>query len=205
MWVLRDGSAEDASRIVVAMAHLVACMTCRAGISSAAPVCPHCGHPQRRPKPKSHAGLLLIVFLPVVVVGAIVIGPRIKEQLEQERRQRELYGSPPEGASTEAAIDVSSDQLHQDYVANEIRADALYRGKLLRVTGAVQAIRKDFLGHPYVVLWTTNEFEGVHARFDDDGGLASLTPGAHVTIRCIGDNVVMHSPVLRRCTLEQAR
>ena len=101
-----------------------------------------------------------------------------------------------------AAVGVTSDRLQADYAANEVNADDLYRGKVLRVTGAVQAIRKDITDHPYMVLWTKNEFEGVQARFDTDGALAGIKVGQHVTVRCIGDNVIMGSPMLRRCILE---
>lgn len=77
----------------------------------------------------------------------------------------------------EPAIGVSSDALFEAYQHNEVAADKLYRGHALRVTGAVQTIRKDISDQPYVVLWTTNEFIGVQAHFVDDDILASLHPG----------------------------
>ena len=51
-------------------------------------------------------------------------------------------------------------------------------------------------------IWTTNRFESVHASFDDTGALSQLKPGDRVVVRCIGNNVIMGSPMLRSCVLE---
>ncbi|TMQ15353.1 MAG: hypothetical protein E6J90_02430 [Deltaproteobacteria bacterium] len=72
----------------------------------------------------------------------------------------------------------------------------------MRVSGAVKAIRKDILNDPYMEIWTTNRFESVHASFDDTGALSQLKPGDRVVVRCIGNNVIMGSPMLRSCVLE---
>ncbi len=128
-----------------------------------------------------------------------------------DEKKKHGGGSSPNASSTRAAaevaedaITVSSDRLQKDYSANEVNADNLYRGHLLRVTGAVQAVKKDFMDDVYVVLWTTNEFEGVHANFKGDGnGLAGVSPGDHIAVRCRGDNVIMGSPMLKDCILDQ--
>jgi hypothetical protein len=65
-----------------------------------------------------------------------------------------------------------------------------------------EGVLEDITDRPYMVLWTKNEFEGVQAHFDTDGALAGINVGQHVTVRCIGDNVIMGSPMLRRCILE---
>lgn len=45
-------------------------------------------------------------------------------------------------------------------------------------------------------------FMGVHANFDEPGGLAGLAPGKQIVVRCIGNNVIMGSPMLKDCVLE---
>lgn len=70
----------------------------------------------------------------------------------------------------------------------------MYRGKVLRVSGVVDAIKKGISDDPYVVLRAANEFLGVHANFEDAGGLSGLTPGKRIVVRCIGNNVIMGSP-----------
>jgi hypothetical protein len=57
-------------------------------------------------------------------------------------------------------------------------------------------------GPPYVVLGTSNPFESAHAKFEDNGGLSSLKPGSRVTLRCVGDSVVLGSPLLKDCVLD---
>ena len=94
---------------------------------------------------------------------------------------------------------MSADQLYADYAANEVNADNLYRGKALRVSGTVEAIKKDIADNPYVVLATKNKFTGVHAKFDSARSLDRLSVGDGITVRCYGNNVIMGSPMLTGC------
>jgi hypothetical protein len=99
---------------------------------------------------------------------------------------------------------VSADDLQSAYAMNEVSADAEYRGKRLQVTGAVKDIMK-VLDRPFLVLWTRNEFVGVHANFDRDKeqSLAGIHPGDHVIVLCTGDGAGLgESPMLDGCTLE---
>jgi hypothetical protein len=133
-----------------------------------------------------------VVFL--VLIGIGVVASQVKKN--DERAAVDNATDPGR------FVDVSSDRLHDAYKENEVAADNAYRGKVLRVTGAVQEIRKDISDTPIVELWTSNEFEPVSAYFENEGDLASLHRGEHVAIRCIGDNVVMGSPQLKMCRLD---
>ncbi|MBX3161800.1 MAG: hypothetical protein KF773_37910 [Deltaproteobacteria bacterium] len=144
---------------------------------------------------------------PWVVVGLVLAGAVFAVAFVADDRKKRKDGSPSKGRTdesdaVEAPIDVSSDALHAEYAANEVRADQRFKGKTLRVSGAIQAIRKDILDNPIVVLWTRNQFEGVHARFNTESELARLSIGDRIIVRCIGDNVVLNSPMLKKCTLE---
>lgn len=166
---------------------LVSCKSCGNQVSTQAKACPKCGAP--RAAGLSVGKVVLLVIVALIVFGAV--GASAKHDKEKK--------AVAEGTN---AVDVSSDRLQADYEANEVSADNLYRGKVLRVTGAVQAVKKDIADKPYVVLWTKNEFMGVHANFQDENGLSGISVGQHITLRCIGDNVILGSPLLRDCVLD---
>lgn len=140
----------------------------------------------------------MLRLLGAVFVGLIVIGALVSYG-KQEDQKRDVQRAATDPST---AVSVSADQLQADYAANEVRADNLYRGKVLRVTGAVQAIKKDIADDPYLAVWTRNEFMPVHAEFDQEGALGELRAGQRVTIRCIGNNVILGSPILKHCALE---
>lgn len=99
-------------------------------------------------------------------------------------------------------LDVTPEQLRKAYESNELSADEKYRGKTLRVTGLVVAVRKDFGDQPYVELLTRNEFLSVIARFDTlDDELRWLKRGDKVLVRCMGDGMLV-VPRLRACAIE---
>jgi MFS superfamily sulfate permease-like transporter len=135
----------------------------------------------------------------VVLVCVMALVASTESKKEREQKRAEIANT-----SSDQVVSVSSDQLEKDYRANEVSADDKYRGKVLRVSGSVQEIRKDIMNDPYVVLWTTKRFNGVHARFDADqnGQLARISIGNKITVRCRGNNVVMGSPQLKDCVLD---
>lgn len=145
--------------------------------------------------------LISLLIVTASIAGTCVLCGKAAHDVAQKSSERRVAERRAIAEDT-AAVSVTSDRLQADYAANEVNADNLYRGKVLRVTGAVQAIKKDITDHPYMVLWTRNEFEGVQAHFETEGALAGVTVGQHVAVRCIGDNVIMGSPMLRRCILE---
>jgi hypothetical protein len=113
---------------------------------------------------------------------------------------------PPQRSTVEPPpIAVTAEQLREDYESNDVSADDRYRGKAILMTGIVKAIRKDILDKPYVELSTSNQFMSVHARFDpnDHVKLGKFLRGDRIIVRCIGNNVVMGSPQLKDCTLQQ--
>jgi hypothetical protein len=162
-------------------------------------------------KVQSSSGLVMrfiknLILLSLLIVTASLAGTCVlcgKAAHDVAQRSEERRAAEQRAITDDtAAVDVTSDRLQSDYATNEVNADNLYRGKVLRVTGAVKAIKKDITDRPYMILWTKNEFEGVQAHFDADGALAGVKVSQHVTVRCIGDNVILGSPMLRRCILE---
>jgi len=74
-----------------------------------------------------------------------------------------------------------------EYADNEVRADARYKGKLVKVTGIVGDVKKDILGGIYVTLGTGKAFEipVVQCMVDDDyaARVSALSKGAKVTVQ----------------------
>lgn len=74
----------------------------------------------------------------------------------------------------------------KDYKANEIRADGLYKGKDVRVTGKLMAAKKGLGGGMYVTLGTGAAFEipalQCSLRSSQEERAASLNKGESVTV-----------------------
>ncbi len=167
------------------MAKLVECKTCKKEIAKSASKCPSCGARQSAR------------IWPWVLVGLIVvIGISANAAKDKEKKQKEAVAS---GAN---AIDVTSRQLYLDYKANEVSADSKYKGKVLRVSGRVHSVAKDFTDEAYVTIDVGEMLDNVRAKFQSDAALGSLQKGQQITVRCRGDNVVLGSPKLADCVLE---
>jgi hypothetical protein len=99
---------------------------------------------------------------------------------------------------------VSASELYKDYYRNEVEADTLYNGKLLRVTGEVQEIAGNFTGEPYLLLRTTSSnWDRVRSnlRSSEKSKSSELAPGEIVTIECRGNGFVLGSPQLNDCKI----
>jgi hypothetical protein len=145
--------------------------------------------------------LLAVVGAFVVFLGVVMC----VEWYEAGRTEASANASNSSGeqSAPPEVLEVTADQLQAEYATNEVRADAKYRGRLLYVTGAVQAIKKGFNDRPYVALWTQNEFETVSAYFDSEGPLLALRPGIRIAVQCVGAGKAIE-PLLAHCQIDQA-
>jgi hypothetical protein len=104
-------------------------------------------------------------------------------------------------AAPEATLQAS--ELFRAYENNEVSADALYKGKIILVSGLVNDIGKDIIGDPYVTLSTGNSIWTVQCMFSSkqEGELAALRKGQSVSIKgeCNGKLI---NVLLRKCTLQ---
>ena len=96
------------------------------------------------------------------------------------------FGSGPQALESAKAVDVSAIKLFADYAANEARADATYKGAVLRVTGNVDRIGKDKDAAPNVALMTNSSVQRVLARFpeSDRAQVAQLYRHQWITVVC---------------------
>jgi acetylornithine/succinyldiaminopimelate/putrescine aminotransferase len=160
-------------------------------VSAAAPARPKYGRPmaaqprqpqtvivRRRPGRKKETGYLTCVALALAIF--IAVG----------------------AAAEEPAIEVTPQQLRQDYKANEVAADERYKGRTLLITGTVAEIVKDFLGYPVVRLHIPLSYERIQANFPKTAtGLAQLSKGQTVTLRCRGLGLMLSVLIVDRCSL----
>lgn len=99
------------------------------------------------------------------------------------------------------AISVDAQALHAAYSANEVAADQQYKGKLLRVTGAIEAIDSG-MGDEPVLRLSAGDFDSVHAKGLPAATAAGLAKGQQITVVCTGDGEVIGSPMLEDCELQ---
>lgn len=112
---------------------------------------------------------------------------------------------PAAGDPTSASnvVIVEAAMMLTDYKANELRADAKYKGKRVRVTGVVGDIKKDVDNHIFVTVGTGAHFEVPEAQcfFGDDHATkaAALTHGDTVTVECSCQGLMMNV-VMKNCS-----
>lgn len=152
------------------------------------------------------AGVAAAIVAVVVIAGLFGESSGKRRVLASSRptTATSAVSTPPPPAPEGPPITVSAEQLYKAYKTNEISADEQYRGRVLIVTGEVKGIKKDFTDKPYLELKTSGPFEDVaaHVQPERAGSLRALSPGARVTVVCMGNNVIMGSPQLAECVLQ---
>lgn len=97
----------------------------------------------------------------------------------------------------------TADQVVSAYSENTVAADMNYKGKTVKVSGSISDINTDFLGYPYLVLSTKNQFMGPQFKFDknDLERLASLKKGEGIEVVCKGIGDVAKVPMFEDCVI----
>jgi len=82
---------------------------------------------------------------------------------------------------------VSLATLLDQYKNNEVRADGLYKDKIIQTTGIVEMVKKDIINDTYVILRTERglEIPMVQCYFDKQfiSQVSQLNPGDNITIK----------------------
>lgn len=188
---------------------LIKCGECGTECSSEAAACPKCAHPisgrlpqagQEKKKGIGKIAILGCAGLAGLCLVFGVIGSIMKPPTTGKGARANTGNGPP--AAPPQAIQVSPSQLVQAYDGNEIAADQSYKGKMLRVTGTVESIRKDLMDNIFVTLESGHVMRKVQVFFDDSyaGKIAQLSKGTRITVRgeCGGlmMNVLINDAVL---------
>jgi hypothetical protein len=172
---------------------IVFCRACGKGIPEKAKTCPFCGAKNK----KSFMGR----FLLVIIIGVIAVIYMIHKQYLTINLKIPYIDIINLSTSTA----VSAGQLTSDYNTNEVRADGLYKGKLLEVRGIVREVGKDSRDGPYITFdtdWTMFMFLRAYCKTSEETKLARLSKGQTVTIigTCLGKNIIYVD--IKDCLLE---
>ena len=97
----------------------------------------------------------------------------------------------------------SARSLYETYNQNEVLADENMKGKLIRVTGVVSSIDKDFADDIVINLFAGDEYTtaGMGMRDSEKSKIMKLRKGQHVTITCEKMMRVMDLPTGSDCIL----
>lgn len=136
---------------------------------------------------------------------------RAKSRLERRIQQQIKDEDPKKGILTCTAT-----ELHREYQANEIAADAKYKRKWVQVRGSVAHVAKDISGTPYIAFATNGVGQVQAALFDvqiktmSASGFSACTvmekaagvrPGQKLTVECLGKGSAIGMPRLEQCVI----
>jgi len=98
---------------------------------------------------------------------------------------------------------LSANQLVSEYKANEVAADAKYKGYIVVVSGTIESIGNDIMDNAYVVIGNQGFLAGVQCTFTkgEKSSVALLSKGQRVIIK--GEvSGKMGNVLLNKCTLQ---
>jgi hypothetical protein len=112
---------------------------------------------------------------------------------------------PAPAPASKPVFKITASKLFTDYDRNEVAADEAMKGKVIRVSGRIQSIDKDFMDDVIVNLATPNEF--MPARMEmvkaEKSAAAGLNKGQAVEIECERMTRLVGSPSGRKCSFVQ--
>lgn len=148
--------------------------------------CVRCGSQLSQPKPappkaslKSHRPVLFFTLATILICSLLLafIGNKRYNALEE----------PTNYDALTPVISLTANNLTYIYETNEIRADEMYQGKLIEVSGVVERVSKGVFNTVTVSLKgsTVDEQAKIDCYFDEKNRsvLAQLRPGQVVFIR----------------------
>ena len=102
-------------------------------------------------------------------------------------------------------IETTAEKMINTYKANEVKGDAIYKNKTIKIVGIVDDITSDFSDEAVVLLSSgKNEytFNNIHASGDHEfhNQAITLSKGDQVTLICTGNGEAIGSPFLKNCS-----
>ena len=196
---------------------LINCPECKKEISNQSASCIYCGCPIQSQKfdplsspfppqnyePKKNESDIISVLAKIIVV---VIGSALVYQcVSPDNSSGSSNSSSNEvtkGSSVE--IETTASQMINTYENNEVRADAIYKDRVIKITGIVASISSDISDKAVVSLAPNGDeyaIMSVHASGDNNfhNQAIELKKGQKVTFVCIGGGEIIGSPILNKC------
>ncbi|WP_199738749.1 hypothetical protein [Corallococcus sp. CA054B] len=172
---------------------LVKCRECGNDVATAAATCPKCGAPVRRQFLTTRHILLAFCALGMCYVGSCVV-LNLKDTPRKRPQSAAVAGEPKQ-------VDIAP--LLREYGANELRADANYRGRFIQTSGYVENLGRDAFDSIYLVLSSARGSEPTNLQCQvGDGQLervAKIAKGAHITVRGRVDGLILRSVMVSHC------
>jgi uncharacterized protein (DUF1330 family) len=129
------------------------------------------------------------LLLPALLLALCLAGCASEKSIEKENS-----GKSP-------VYTVDARDLYEEYMANQVKADKKYKGKVIVVEGKSSNISQDVTGASYVMMNASNMGSGVQCMFapEHKKELEERGPGEFsIKGKCDGFN---QNVILRGCTL----
>ena len=129
----------------------------------------------------------LILSLVGIIILAIIFGSVSAAQNSTKvngQKSSSAQSNQNTAVQQTPAMQVTATQLAADYKANQVAADAKYKGKVIEVSGTIDTIGEDIMNNPYVSLDDGDIITSVQCSFNqsDQAQLASLQKGAQINL-----------------------
>ena len=196
------------------MSKMVKCKVCGKEISKGAK-CPNCGKDSRcfvsRHKVLTVIGGLVIIGALGSVTGGnsnnkISDSKQTSVSVEDSNKQTNVSTENSNKKQMEPELNISATELINAYKENEIKADKMYKGKIVEVNGIVDGINSGIDDKAIVILSDGDEFsfDNVQCCIDDENQdkACELKKGENVTIVGRADGEIAGTPFIKDCKIK---
>ena len=196
------------------MSKMVKCKVCGKEISKGAK-CPNCGKDSRcfvsRYKVLTVIGGLVIIGALGSITGGnsnnkISDSKQTSVSVEDSNKQTNASTENSNKKQMEPELNISATELINAYKENEIKADKMYKGKIVEVNGIVDAIDSGIDDKAIVRLSDGDEFSiyNVYCHIDNDNQnkACELKKGENVIIIGKADGEIAGEPVIKDCKIK---
>ena len=196
------------------MSKMVKCKVCGKEISKGAK-CPNCGKDSRcfvsRHKVLTVIGGLVIIGALGSITGGnsnnkISDSKQTNVSVEDSNKQTNVSTENSNKKQREPELNISATELINAYKENEIKADKMYKGKIVEVNGIVDAIDSGIDDKAIVRLSNGDEFsfDNVQCCIDDENQdkACELEKGENVIIVGEADGEIAGTPFIKDCKIK---
>ena len=197
------------------MSKMVKCKVCGKEISKGAK-CPNCGKDSRCFVSRHK---VLTVIGGLVIIGALgsVTGGNSNNKISDSKqtsvsvensdsKQTSVSNENSNKKQMEPELSISATELINAYKENEIKADKMYKGKIVEVNGIVDAIDSGIDDKAIVRLSDGDEFsfDNVQCCIDDENQdkACELKKGENVKIIGKADGEIAGTPFIKDCKIK---
>ena len=197
------------------MSKMVKCKVCGKEISKGAK-CPNCGKDSRCFVSRHK---VLTVIGGLVIIGALgsVTGGNSNNKISDNKqtsvsvensdsKQTSVSNENSNKKQMEPELNISASELINAYKENEVKADKMYKGKIVEVNGIVDGIDSGIDDKAIVTLSDGDEFSiyTVSCYIDDENQdkACELKKGENVMIVGKADGEIIGEPVIKDCKIK---